>query len=188
MYRHVSPAGGASRTVALVAKVREASRVKLRPCILVCAAVLTALGGCDAKKPTTAAPAAGAAEKSDWLTNFKQAQAKAKADGKLLLVDFTGSDWCPPCIMLDRQVFSRPEFAEYARKNLVLLKIDFPRRRQLSNEQKVHNDDLAYRFRIEVFPTIVLLDSQGRQVGQLGYMPGGPAAFIAELERLRAQS
>jgi len=129
--------------------------------------------------------AASALAKPGWLTNFKQAQEDAKASKKLLLVDFTGSDWCGWCIKLDREVFSKPEFQEYASKNLVLLEVDFPRGKELSGTQKVHNYELAERYEIQGYPTIIILDGDGKKLGELGYTPGGPGAFIAELDKLR---
>ena len=119
-----------------------------------------------------------------WLTDFETAQARARSECKLLLIDFTGSDWCPPCILLNRQVFSQPEFAEYAGQHLVLLEVDFPRRKKQSAEQKAANEKLAERFGIDGFPTVIVLDSNGKKIGELGYMPGGPKAFIAALDAL----
>lgn len=122
----------------------------------------------------------------DWLANFETAKAKAHTENKMLLMDFTGSDWCPPCILLRKQVFSKPEFADYAAKNLVLLEVDFPRVKKQSDEEKAANQKLVQQFGIEGFPTIVVLDPSGKVAGQLGYMPGGPTAFIAALEKLRS--
>jgi protein disulfide-isomerase len=121
----------------------------------------------------------------NWQTDLKKAQEEAKTGNKLLLVDFTGSDWCGWCIRLNKEVFSQPEFKAYAEKNLVLLEIDFPRRKTLSDELKKQNEQLATQYRIEGFPTIVVLNGQGKMVGELGYMEGGPSAFIAELEKLK---
>lgn len=123
--------------------------------------------------------------KPGWLTNYKQAQDEAKTNKKLLLVDFTGSDWCGWCIKLDKEVFSTPEFKEYATKNLVLMEVDFPRRKEVSATLKSQNEELAQKHGIQGFPTIVVLNSDGKKVGELGYTPGGPSAFIAELEKLR---
>ena len=128
--------------------------------------------------------AAGASAKEGWLTDYKKAQEEAKASNKLLLIDFTGSDWCGWCIRLDREVFSKPEFREYATKNFILLEADFPRRKELAAEVKAQNLELAQRYRIEGFPTIVVLDGTGKKVGELGYTPGGPAAFIAQLDKI----
>ena len=128
------------------------------------------------------------AAKATWLTNFETAQARARSEKKLLLIEFTGSDWCPPCIMLGRQVFSQPEFKDYAAQHLVLLEVDFPRRKELSPEQRAANEKLAEQFGIDGFPTVIILDSSGRKIGELGYMPGGPKPFIAAVEELRAKS
>lgn len=130
------------------------------------------------------AHAAGA----DWMTDLPKAQAKAKAENKLVLMDFTGSDWCGWCIKLDKEVFSKSEFIEYARKNLVLVEVDFPRKKEQSAEQKKANQALAKKYKIKGYPTIIVLDSQGRQVGELGYRPGGPKAFIAELEKIKQKA
>jgi thioredoxin-related protein len=131
-----------------------------------------------------AQPACAKAE-STWQTDFKKAQDQAKTDHKLLLVDFTGSDWCGWCIKLNREVFSKPEFQDYASKNLVLLEIDFPRTKAQSDSVKKQNEHLAEQYQIQGFPTVIVLNGEGRKVGELGYMPGGPVAFIAELEKLR---
>ncbi|MDQ2658820.1 MAG: thioredoxin family protein [Verrucomicrobiota bacterium] len=125
-----------------------------------------------------------ASAKPGWLTDFKQAQAEAKANHKLLLVDFTGSDWCGWCIRLDREVFSKPEFQDYAKKNLVLLEVDFPRGKELSAEQRLQNEQLAQLHGIQGLPTIIVFDGEGKKVGTLGYMPGGPQAFISQLDQL----
>lgn len=131
----------------------------------------------------TAAPNARA--ESNWLTDYKKAQQEAKTNNKLVLLDFTGSDWCGWCIKLNKEVFSKPEFKDYANKNLVLVELDFPRAKPLSSDIKKQNEELAQQYQIEGFPTIVVLDGDGKKVGLLGYMPGGPTAFIAELEKLR---
>lgn len=123
---------------------------------------------------------------SDWLTDYKKAQQQAKTNNKLLLIDFTGSDWCGYCVQLDRQILSKPEFKDYARKNLVLMEVDFPRRKAQSVDTRKQNEKLAQQYQIEGFPTIVVLDGEGKSVWRYdGYFPGGPAAFIAELEKLR---
>jgi protein disulfide-isomerase len=131
---------------------------------------------CSCAKTTAGTP---------WETDFRKAQDEAKAANKLLLVDFTGSDWCGWCKLLNKEVFSKSEFQDYARKNLVLLEIDFPRTKQQTDALKKQNQDLAERYHVEGYPTIIVLNPSGRKVGELGYMEGGPAAFIAKLERLR---
>jgi thioredoxin-related protein len=121
----------------------------------------------------------------EWLTDYKKAEQEAKTTNKLVLLNFTGSDWCGWCILLDKEVFSKPEFKDYASKNLILVEVDFPRRKQQSAELRTQNQTLAEHFQIEGFPTIVVLNGDGKAVGELGYTPGGPGPFIAQLEKLR---
>src|SRR5690242_19664467 len=83
------------------------------------------------------------AAESGWITDAAKAQETAKAEKKLVLLDFTGSDWCGWCIKLHKEVFSTPEFEKYAKENLVLVEVDFPRKKQLSAEQKTANGALA---------------------------------------------
>ena len=124
--------------------------------------------GCEReeKSRATSTPPVGG---PSWLTDFSAAQARAGAEDKLLLINFTGSDWCPPCLMLHRQILSRPEFADYAAKHLVLLEVDFPHRKPQSEAQKAANEKLADRFGIYGFPTIIILDSDGKKLGEFGY-------------------
>ena len=121
---------------------------------------------------------------ANWSTNFAKAQADAKSAHKLLLINFSGSDWCGWCKRLEAEVFSKPEFEQYAKDNLVLVMADFPRRTPLTDEVRKQNYELAERFQVEGFPTIVILNGDGKMVGHLGYMPGGPDAFIGELKKL----
>lgn len=128
------------------------------------------------------------AEELKWLTNATQAQTQAKSEKKVVFLNFTGSDWCGWCIKLNKEVFSTPEFAEYARKHLVLVEVDFPRRKQLTPEQKKANTTLAAKYKIRGYPTIIVLDGDGRQLGELGYVRGGPKAFLAELEKVKKKA
>lgn len=138
---------------------------------------LFALGCADRQEAITR-------ENSDlWLTRYDSALARAKAENKIVLMDFSGSDWCGWCKKLDREVYDTAEFADYAGKKLVLLKVDFPKKARLSAEQEEHNLALAQKYNIEGFPTVILLDTSENRIGTLGYMEGGPKAFIAELER-----
>ncbi len=128
---------------------------------------------------------AGAAE-AKWLTDATTAQQKAKQEKKLVLMDFTGSDWCPWCIKLSKEVFSTSEFNNYAAKNLVLVEVDFPRSKKQSEQQKAANQALQKKYNIEGYPTVIVLNSEGKKVGELGYQPGGPKPFIEALEKLKA--
>lgn len=128
-----------------------------------------------------AAPGAGL----PWLTDLPQALAKAKAENKKVLVDFTGSDWCPWCIKLQKEIFQQDAFVEFAKKNLVLVEVDFPRAKAQSAELKRANQALLKQYGIEGYPTVLVFDSQGKQVGKLGYLAGGAKAFLGELEKLK---
>lgn len=120
-----------------------------------------------------------------WLTDFDAAKTQARTQNKRLLINFTGSDWCQPCIRLNKQVFRQPEFSEYAAKNLVLLEVDFPRTKKQSPEQQAANEKLANQFGVEGFPTVFLLDANGQPLGELGSGAGGPKPFIAGIEKVR---
>jgi protein disulfide-isomerase len=120
-----------------------------------------------------------------WQTDVPKAQAKAKAEKKLVMLNFTGSDWCGWCIKLNKEVFSQPAFVEYANTNLVAVELDFPRKKAQAAAQKQANSALARKYNVEGFPTIIVLNSEGKKVGELGYQPGGPKAFIAALEKLK---
>jgi protein disulfide-isomerase len=127
---------------------------------------------------------AAAAQTSTWSENYDKALAEARATGKTLLVDFTGSDWCPWCIKLDQEVFSQKAFKDYAAGSLVLLKADFPRKRQLSEALKKQNQKLADRFGIQGFPTVILLDGKGGKIAETGYRDGGAEAYVTHLKSL----
>ena len=125
--------------------------------------------------------------KDGWSEEYDKALAQAKADKKLVVLDFTGSDWCGWCIKLDKEVFSQAEFGEYAKKNLVLVELDYPRGKEQTKEIKAQNEKLQKEYKIEGYPTIIVLNAEGKKVGELGYQPGGPKAFIAALEKLKGK-
>lgn len=156
------------------------------------------------KKLTMTLLAAGAlltasAGELNWLTDATKAQAQAKAENKLVLLDFTGSDWCIWCVKLNKEVFDTPEFAEYAKKNLVLVEVDFPRKKKLDDAQKQANEALSKKYGIKGFPTLILLDGEGKKIGELSYSDGvektenmdrskltaKPGPFIAAIEKKR---
>ena len=131
---------------------------------------------------------AGAAELK-WLTDLPKAQAEAKEKNKQVLLDFTGSDWCGWCIKFNKEVLSTPEFAAYAAKNLVLVEVDFPHKKEQSAELKKANKELGSKFGVDGYPTFVVLNKDGKEVGrQEGYAAGGPKAFIAKLDGFKAKN
>lgn len=125
------------------------------------------------------------AAKEGWLDDLEKAKAQAKAENKKILLDFTGSDWCGWCKKLDAEIFSQQEFKDYAAKKLVLVEVDFPKGFQLPEATKKQNDALAKKFQVNGYPTVVVTSASGTKKGQLGYMEGGPKAFIKALEKAR---
>jgi thioredoxin-related protein len=118
-----------------------------------------------------------------WQTDLAKAQAQAKAEHKTVLLDFTGSDWCGWCIKFKKEALDTPEFQAYAAKNLVLVEVDFPHKKEQSVGLKKANHALEEQFKVDGFPTFVVLDAAGKEIGrQSGYDKGGAAAFIAKLE------
>lgn len=130
---------------------------------------------------TGAAFAQGAA--TEWLTDHPAALKQAKEQKKPLFMFFTGSDWCGWCKKLQAEVLNQSEFQAYAKDKLVMLEVDFPRAKEQDKKVKDQNQALQTQYAIEGYPTVVLLDSEGKEKGKLGYMQGGPKAFIAELEK-----
>lgn len=123
-----------------------------------------------------------------WMTDFEAAQKKAAAESKDLLVDFTGSDWCSWCIKLNKEVFSHDAFKKGVADKFVLVELDFPRDKSgISEAVQKQNAELQEKFQIKGFPTILLLDAQGRPFAQTGYQPGGPEKYVAHLDELRAK-
>ena len=123
---------------------------------------------------------------SAWGTNYKKAQEEAKASNKLVLLNFTGSDWCGYCIQFDRLILSQPQFKDYAAKNLILVEIDFPRQKPQNVETRKQNQELAERYQVEGFPTLILLNGEGKTVWRFdGFYTAGVAAFLAELDKVR---
>jgi thioredoxin-related protein len=116
-----------------------------------------------------------------WYTDVDAALNVAQQEHKAVLLDFTGSDWCPWCVRLKHEIFDQPEFAEFAGDHLVLVELDFPRQKPISHEQSVANHALAEKYQISGFPTVIVLNNDGSTAGQLGYMEGGPAPFDAKV-------
>ena len=125
--------------------------------------------------------------KPGWTDDYDKGLAQAKTEKKMSLLDFTGSDWCGWCIKLDKEVFSEKEFKDYAKQNLVLIELDYPQQKRLTKHTKDQNEKLKGEYGIKGYPTIFILDSEGQKIGQLGYMEGGPKAFIAAVEKLKTK-
>ena len=128
---------------------------------------------------------------AEWQTDYEHALATAKEAKKCVLLDFTGSDWCGPCIEMKRVVFSKAAFLNYAQKNLILVEIDYPRRKTIPEKIAKQNALLKEKYGIDRsgYPTVVLLNPNGKVLGQLeGYGGERPADIIAWVTRLREKS
>jgi thioredoxin-related protein len=104
-----------------------------------------------------------------WTENFEEAKALAAKDGKDLLLEFTGSDWCPYCIELRQKVFDTPEFKKEAPKSFVLVELDFPNNVKQSDQIRQQNAQLAETYGVGGYPTMVLTDAKGEPYAQVGY-------------------
>ena len=126
------------------------------------------------------------ADQLTWLTDLSLAQAKAKAENKSVMLFFRGSDWCPLCTEMERQVFDSPQFIAYAQQSLVLVDLDFPQKTN-SQPAALQKANLALKAKFNVgdnFPTLVLLNEAGETVFQeAGYGGGGPAEVLPKLQR-----
>ena len=127
-----------------------------------------------------------AAAESAWLTDLPKAEAQAKAENKIVLMDFTGSDWCGACIQFKKAVLDSREFEKYAAKHVVLVEVDFPSKKMLPDDQVRANSNLREKYKVFGFPTLVVLDRDGKEIGrQEGYGGDGPNEFIARLEQFK---
>ena len=129
------------------------------------------------------------AAEGEWLTDFTKAQEKAKTEKKLVLLDFTGSDWCAPCKLLHKDVLTSKEFVEFAKENLVLVEVDFPMRKPQSPELQRANKELQRKFKVPGYPTLVVVNGDGKELGRLDYNPSFKASdYIAQLKRLQQKA
>ncbi len=124
-----------------------------------------------------------------WLTSFDEAAKLSQKTKKPILANFTGSDWCGYCIRLDKTVFSKPEFAKWAKKNVVLLEVDFPRKTKLSPKLKKQNAALQRAFGVRGYPTVWLFEvgdgddpkKELNPLGKTGYVKGGVKKWLSTI-------
>ncbi len=119
-----------------------------------------------------------------WMTNDREALEAAEVTHRPVLIFFTGSDWCVWSDKMEEEIFSTPEFARYADRYLVLLKLEFPRSYELPEAQMKQNRNLRRRYGVSGYPTVVVTDSNGLTLGRLTYHTGGPLPFLGELSKL----
>lgn len=128
---------------------------------------------------------AGMALGAEWLHSLPEAQRQAEAGQKLVLVDFTGSDWCAPCIQLRRRVLDAPAFEQYAADKFVLLEVDLPMRKDFDAALRAENEALCKRYGVKGFPTVLVLTADGRSVGGFPPVVKDVKTAIRALEQAR---
>ena len=106
------------------------------------------------------------AEATDWETDFKKASSAARTSGKYILLGFSGSDWCGWCIKLEKEVFSQDAFKDFAKENLVCVLVDFPSAKKQTRELKQQNWNLATKYGIKGYPTIIILSPDGEPLAR----------------------
>lgn len=120
----------------------------------------------------------------EWMVNYEDASAKATKEHKNIIMVFAGSDWCAPCIKLEKNILASNEFKNYAADHWVLLKLDFPKRKQnkLSEEQQAHNDALAEKYNNKgYFPLVLVLNGKGVVLGETSFKDISPQSYVDEL-------
>lgn len=123
----------------------------------------------------------GSVYSQDWKTNFDEAKTVASKESKNIILVFSGSDWCAPCIKLDRNIWQSEEFKKASAENWVLLKADFPKKKAnlLPEEQRKANNELAEKYNTEgSYPKVVILNADGKILGILGYKNVSPTEYI----------
>lgn len=131
--------------------------------------------------PIALSASAFAAPLAGWSEDLEKAMAQAKKEKKSVLVEFTGSDWCPPCMMMRKNVFSKEEFVKAASKKFILVELDFPKGDKALAEK---NQPLAEKYKIEGYPTVILLDAEGKEFTRF-FASDHPssAAFLKHLDQ-----
>jgi len=123
-----------------------------------------------------------------WLTDIVEAKIIAASEQKNIILVFQGSDWCAPCMKLDREVFSTDTFQLYAKDHFVMLQADFPRKKKnaLPEEHQKKNNALAEKYNPRgIFPFVIVLDEEGNKLGETGYFKSSPSSYILHLESFK---
>ncbi|PKA83509.1 thioredoxin-related protein [Ulvibacter sp. MAR_2010_11] len=120
----------------------------------------------------------------EWVTDITVAKQQASENNYPIVLVFQGSDWCAPCIKLDREIWSTPEFKEYAKNHFVMLQADFPKKKKnvLPEALQQKNNSLAQKYNPQgIFPFVVVLDKNGKKLGETGYIKTSPKDYIKNL-------
>ena len=144
--------------------------------------------------------------KGEWLTNYRKARAIAAQSRRSIVIGFTGLTWCPHCQKLEQEIFATTTFKDYARYNLVLVRMDFPQETKeapkveeksdaeklaepkkpvVVDKAKKDRDELADMYGVRGFPTIVVLNAAAQKIATSGYIKGGPDVFLSQLKAVR---
>lgn len=116
-----------------------------------------------------------------WMTSIPEALVQSKKTGKPLMVEFTGSDWCPPCIMMHKAVFSKEEFIKKASEKFILVKIDIPKSDEALTKK---NQEVLKAYKVQGVPTVLLLDADNREFARIPASQFNTVeSFLAELDR-----
>lgn len=152
--------------------------------------LISVIGSFAQDSQETLIPVTETTKNLNWIENFEKAKKLAKKEKKPLLVFFTGSDWCGPCKMLHADFFESDEFISLADKDLILYEADFPRRTDLiTPEQKKVNYEIKNTYAIRGYPTMVLLNSKGEEIGRrTGYSRSGSTVYHFEVVKLAIEN
>lgn len=126
------------------------------------------------------------AESLTWHTNLEKAIARAQKDHKDIYLEFTGTDWCPGCIHLKNTVQATMDFRDRARSNYICVLIDFPRKTKLPEQQAAYNENIRSLYNITSFPTVLLLDEQGRPYATVAGSAQNIEAYLKRLDQAQA--
>ncbi len=123
----------------------------------------------------------------EWLTDYQVAKEEAGNNGKFVMLYFSGSDWCKPCIQLNKNILETETFSQYANGKFVPVKLDFPKmkKNRISKKKVIHNEDLAERYNPNgVFPLLVFLDKNEEMIGFTGFTDISPMAYVSIIENI----
>jgi thioredoxin-related protein len=126
----------------------------------------------------------GVAFALEWKDNYQAALEKARAEQKYVFMLFTGSDWCPPCKALAAEILPKPEFMDFAKNNLVCLELDFPSKKKQALALRLLNETLSKFYKIEGYPTMILLRPDGSYLGTMMYRDNDVARFTERLKEI----
>ena len=123
----------------------------------------------------------------EWYSDYDMAKKEAGIEGKYMLLYFSGSDWCKPCIQLSKNILDTQTFSEYAKGNFIPVKLDFPKmkKNKLSKNSEERNETLAEKFNPNgVFPLLVFLDKNEKMIGFTGFTDVSPQAYVSLIDNI----